>query len=325
MRAHLVVVFAGALALGLALTGCASKKEQDKSTEQQIYERAERALDSKNWQSAVAALELLEENFPFGTFGEQAQLELIYAHFQAGDFDLAIANADRFIRLHPQHRHADYAYYMRGLASFNKESSLVGSIFKVDNASRDPGAAINAFNMLSEFAVRFPNSDYAVDAQSRMIFLRNLLARSEINTANYYFSRKAYLAAAARGRAVVENYQGTPSVPDGLATMIQAYHMLGRDEIASNALKVLQTNFPDYPALKKDGSFNYDYAGQAGGRSWVTYATLGLFNKRTQIGFDTRHIYNSTYQTAKPGELETPRPTKAPRFYKNVGNPKHLR
>lgn len=310
MRVHLILMLASALAFGTTLSGCATNDEQQKSTEQQLYERAQRALDGKNWQTAVSTLELLEENFPFGTFGEQAQLELVYAHYQSGDYDLAIANADRFIRLHPQHRHADYAYYMRGLASFNKESSLVGSIFGMDNTSRDPGAAINAFNMLSEFVTRFPASDYAVDAQLRLVHLRNLLARSEIHVANYYFSRKAYLAAAARGRAVVENYQGSPAVPDGLASMIQAYHMLGQDELSQNAIKVLSTNYPDYPALNDDGSFNFNYAGQLDKSNWVSYLTLGLFNKQAELGFDTRDIYNPAHQE-KPKDLkgkQTPRP-----------------
>lgn len=295
MRAHLKFILISTLLLASTLTGCASNEEQKQSTEQQLYERAQKALNSKNWQSAVSALELLEENFPFGTFGEQAQLELVYAHYQSGDYDLSIANADRFIRLHPQHRNADYAYYMRGLASFNKESSLVSSIFGADNTSRDPGAAINAFNMLAEFVNRYPASEYAADAQLRMVYLRNLLARGEIGIANYYFSRKAYLAAGARGRAVVENYQGSPAVPDGLASMIQAYHMMGQDDLGQNAIKVLRENYPDYPALNADGTFNYSYAGQLDSRNWVSYLTLGLFNKQPEIGFDTRKQYNKMH------------------------------
>ncbi|MDZ7923266.1 MAG: outer membrane protein assembly factor BamD [Marinagarivorans sp.] len=292
MRVHPLFTLASALCLILTLSSCASKGP-DQSTEQQLYERASKSLDSSNWQSAVTTLELLEENFPFGTFGEQAQLELIYAHYQSGDFDLAIANADRFIRLHPQHRQTDYAYYMRGLSSFNKESSLVNSFFSKDNTSRDPAAAINAFNMLSDFVTRYPSSDYASDAQLRLVYLRNLLARGEINVANYYFERKAYLAALSRGRAVVESYQGSPAVPDGLATIVQAYHMLNQDELGKNSLAVLKSNYPDYPAFNDDGSFNFDYANQTIRRNWVNYLTLGLFNKQTAIGFDTREKYNT--------------------------------
>lgn len=293
MRAHFLTLFA-TCAIILGLNGCASNKEET-STEQQLYERAQKALDRKSWVTAVSALELLEENFPFGTFGEQAQLELIYAHYQAGDYELSIANADRFIRLHPQHRHADYAYYMRGLAAFNKESSLVNSFFGTDNASRDPGAAINAFTKLSDFITRFPGSDYATDARLRMVYLRNLLARGEINVANYYFSRHAYLAAGARGKYVVENYQESPAVPDGLAVMIQSYHLLDQEDLASNAIKVLKENYPNYPALNPDGTFNYKFAGQLDSRNWVSYLTLGLFNKQQQIGFDTRELYDSMH------------------------------
>ena len=34
------------------------------------------------------------------------------------------------------------------------------------------------------------------------------------------------MAAANRGKYVVENFQQTPAVPDGLAVMIQAYKLL---------------------------------------------------------------------------------------------------
>lgn len=302
MRANLNLLLV-TCALALVLAGCATN-EENLSTEQQLYERAQQALDRRNWSTAVSSLELLEENFPFGTFGEQAQLELIYAHYQAGDYELAIANADRFIRLHPQHRNADYAYYMRGLASFNKESSLINSFFGTDNASRDPGAAINAFTMLSDFVTRFPGSDHATDARLRMVYLRNLLARGEINVANYYFSRHAYLAAGGRGRYVVENYQGSPAVPDGLATMIQSYHLLGQDDLAEKSITVLKENYPDYPALKEDGTFNYKYASQLDSRNWMSYLTLGLFNKQLQIGFDTREQYNSMH--FKKGDAPLP-------------------
>src|SRR5690606_3436142 len=110
------------------LSACASKPQQEKRkglTEQEVYESAQKHLDNSSWQAAIQTLQMLEENFPFGTYGEQAQLELIYAHYRAQDYEDVIANADRFIRLHPQHRDVDYAFYMRGLASFHRESGFV--------------------------------------------------------------------------------------------------------------------------------------------------------------------------------------------------------
>lgn len=282
------------------LGGCASNDErQEGVTEQEVYETAQRYLNTNNWLNAIETLQLLEENFPFGTYGEQAQLELIYAHYRAQNYEELIAVADRFIRLHPQHENADYAFYMRGLASFHRERGFLGSLFGEDNTTRDPGAARDSFDHFTQFIQRYPDSPYAPDAQKRMVFLRNALARYEIHIANYYFKRGAYLAAANRGSFVVSNFQQTPAVPDGLAVMAQAYYLLGRDELAADTVDVLKVNFPDYPALD-DGEFDESYYLRNQERGLFSYLTLGLFNRAELDGFDTRAIYNPEYVVDPP-------------------------
>lgn len=281
------------LGLILSLASCGSNEEKDeKTSEQQVYEAAQKALNRSDWTSAIEALHLLEENFPFGSYAEQAQLELIYANYRAGEYDSVISAADRFIRLHPQHRHVDYAYYMRALASSSQTQDSLGAMLGVDQTQRDTGAARESFGYFTQLLNRFPNSVYAPDARKRMIHQRNLLARHEIHVANYYFKRQAYLAAANRGRYVVENFQQTPAVPDALAVMAQAYYLLGLPEMAEDAADVLALNYPDHPALNDDGEFNYQFSAQSAERSWWSYLTLGLFDKNTPQEFDTREQYN---------------------------------
>ncbi len=287
------------------LSACATNKEEKRKglTEQEVYESAQKHMNNRSWQAAIKTLQMLEENFPFGTYGEQAQLELIYAHYRAEDYEDVIANADRFIRLHPQHRNVDYAFYMRGLASFNRESGFVGSLLGADNTDRDLGGARDSYEHFAQFIQRFPLSPYAPDAQKRMIYLRNVLARYEIHVANYYFRRGAFLAAAKRGNYVVENFQEAPAVPDGLAVMTQAYYLMGMEDMAETALKVLAANFPDYPALTEDGEFDQTYYLRRHRRSWFSYATFGLFERAELAGFDTRRQYDPEFQDA-----EAPRP-----------------
>ena len=50
------------------------------------------------------------------------------------------------------------------------------------------------------------------------------------------------LAAANRGRIVIENFPTTPAVADALAVMVQAYRLLGINDLAENNLAVLKTN-----------------------------------------------------------------------------------
>jgi len=214
--------------------------------EQQLYDEALSALEADNYSLAVEKLQLLEARYPFGRYSEQAQLELIYAYFRNYEPESARAAADRFIRLHPNHDNIDYAYYLKGLTAFEEDRSFFEKYLPIDVSQRDPGAALESFESFSTLLNRYPQSEYAPDAQKRMQYLKNRLATYEIHVASYYMRRQAWVAAANRGRYVVENLQETPAVPDALAIMAEAYTELNMHDLANNALEVLKLNYPDY-------------------------------------------------------------------------------
>lgn len=295
-----------ALIITFGLAGCSWLGNEDKgeaeesgadNTERAFYEKIQSSLNAKNWSVAIANLQLLESQFPFGKYAEQAQLELIYAQYKSSDYESGIVSAERFIRLHPQHPNVDYAFYVKGLCELSQSAGSLDGYIPTDNSKRDVGTARDAFATLTELLARFPESPYGPDARKRLINLRNLLARSEINVANYYFKRGALVAAANRGQYVVENFQQTPAVPDGLAVMAQAYHMLGQHEHAENAVKVLAANYPDYPYLDADGNFDFDSKLFATGDSLLGKLSLGLIDRDSPPNFDTRVRYNPTEKT----------------------------
>jgi len=238
------------IALAL-LTACASdkSKDDDNISEAQLYQQAQSALDNNSYTLAAEKLKALESRYPFGHFAEQAQLELVYAYYKSGDSEASRNAAERFIRLHPQHPNVDYAWYIKGLTSFEQDRGILSRFLPLDVNTRDPGAARDSFNEFAELLRRFPQSRYAPDAKQRMIYLRNRLAAYEVNVGNYYIKRKAYLAAANRGRYVVENFQGTPSVGDGLALMVEGYRQLNLDDLADSALATLRLNYPQHPLI----------------------------------------------------------------------------
>lgn len=276
------------------LSACSGKQDRPaQMTEQEIYEAAQRNLRDGSFSLAVRNLQLLESRFPFGPYAEQAQLELIYAHYRNFESEAAIAAADRFIRLHPQSPNVDYAYYMRGLANYTDGSGLFERFLPTDMTQRDPGRAIQSLEDFRQLLFRFPDSRYAPDAKARVIYLRARLARHEINVANYYFKRRAYLAAANRGRYVVENYPQTPAVGDALAVMVQAYLLLGLDDIADESLQVLRLNYPQHPSLDARGQFisRFETGDASGDRSWLNRLTFGLFDRAAPPVFDNRAEY----------------------------------
>lgn len=276
----------------MTLYGCSSNEELPDiaadAGEQQIYEDAQRYLRADSYSLAIKSLELLESRYPFGKYAEQAQLELIYAHYNAYEHEAAVEAADRFIRLHPQHPSVDYAYYMKGLAAYSANDDIFARFMPTDPTQRDTSQAKEAFSEFAQLVSRFPNSPYAADAEARMISLRNLLARHEIMVANYYLRRGAYLAAVNRGRFVVENFQRTPAVADGLAIMAQGYIFLGMNDLAQESITVLATNYPNYPAINKNGEFVSDFTLAGEQRSWVNKISFGLFDPPSPPQFDHR-------------------------------------
>ncbi len=276
----------------LGLIACSSNDELPDigadAGEQQIYEEAQRYLRNDNYDLAVRSLQQLEARYPFGKYAEQAQLEIIYAHYGAYEHEAAVESADRFIRLHPMHPNVDYAYYMKGLAAYTANEDIFARFLPTDLTMRDTAQAREAFAEFAQLLSRFPDSPYAADAEARMIALRNLMARSEINIANYYLRRGAYLAAVNRGRYVVENFQRTPAVADGLAVMAQGYIFLGLDDLAEESIAVLARNFPDHPAIDRNGQFVSSYTLDGVQRSWVNLMTIGLFDPPQPPQFDNR-------------------------------------
>lgn len=255
--------FAYLLILPLILNSCglfSDDEDADEfrglSSEEQFYRRALEQLNSRNIQGAISTYQALESRFPFGKFAEQAQIEIVYAYYENNDTEAARAAADRFIRLHPDSKNVDYAYYMKGLSSFNDGGGIFSRFLPIDETKRDPGRAEESFSDFAQMLALYPDSKYAADARARMVFLRNNLAGYEIHVANYYLDRKAYVAALRRGQYVVENFQGTPAVADGIAIMIECYLRLGLNDLADTSLKLLTTNYPTHESLSEDGQFS---------------------------------------------------------------------
>ncbi len=47
----------------------------------------------------------------------------------------------------------------------------------------------------------------------------------------------------------VENYQQTPAMPEALILLAKSYKVLELNELADDALRVLEVNYPNHPGL----------------------------------------------------------------------------
>ncbi|MDP2834038.1 MAG: outer membrane protein assembly factor BamD [Pseudomonadota bacterium] len=240
-----------------SLTGCSLLPEVIDETKNwsasKLYYSAKESLADANYTEAVKMFERLEARYPYGAYAQQSQLEVAYAYYKDSEPASAIAACERFIKLHPNHPNADYAYYLKGLANFVEDTTLLAKFSDQDMSERDPKSAREAFEAFKELATRFPQSKYTADAVGRMQYLVNNLAQHEVRVARYYYKRGAYVAAAARGKYALENYQQSPALEEGLAIMAKSYDKLNLPDLRDDALRVLKLNFPKSPYVAGDG------------------------------------------------------------------------
>jgi outer membrane protein assembly factor BamD len=299
-----------------SLSACSSDDQFQGSTEEFLYNEAVDALRRNAFNEAITDFQQLEALFPFGQYAAQAQIELVYAYYRAGEAESARAAADRFIRLYPDDENVDYAYYMKGLAFYTEDASMLGRFLPTDPSKRDPGNARESFTDFAQLITRFPNSPYAADARARMIYLRNLLADYEIHVAEFYIERQAFLSALNRAKYVVENYQEAPAVPRALEIMTEMYLRLGLNDLANNSLQILATNYPESNQLDDNGDFVVST--QITDPSFLYSVTFGLLgsNKRDTPLAPTRRPVS--IDTAFGFQLPAENPAEEERSWLNI-------
>ena len=244
-----------AILIAVTLTACSSvEDEQRKVLESQgataLYKDAKRNMDAGNFSAAAQILASIDSKFPFGPLSHQVQLDLIYAHYKSGDVDQTLATIDRFVRLNPNHADVEYAIYMRGVTNMEQDSNLFQELFNVDRSDRDPSKSKEAFEDFRRLIEKHPDSKYADDAKQRMVHIKNRLAKYEIEVARFYMRREAWVAAANRGRYVLEYFPDTEQVQPALEIMVASYNELGLSELKTNAMKTLRLNYPQSEFLQ---------------------------------------------------------------------------
>ena len=231
--------------VSLFIVACNSDGPEIEQPEKIYYDQAQRRMNSNNFTGAIESLEAIENRYPFGKYAEQAQVELIYAHFMNMETEAAHSAAEKFIRLHPRHPNIDYAYFMKGLSSYTRDRDMLIRFTNTDISNRDISGAKQSFAELTEFITRFPDSQYIPYAKQRNVYLRNMIAKNELVAADYYLTIDAHVGAIRRANYVIENIPNSSENFRALKILEVSYSKLGYIDLLDDVRNVLKTNYPD--------------------------------------------------------------------------------
>lgn len=229
------------------LVSCAGNDEVQTEVQNitEAFETARTAISHKNFSRGIRIFEAIQARYPFSELSRQIQLELMYAYYKSGKREEAIEIADTFMRENPIHARVDYALYIKGLAYYDDDPGFLERWFRKDISKRPPKDVSITYATFRRLVERYPESAYAADAEQRMIAIKNRIADYENYVADYYLRRGAYVAALNRAKNALEEYNGAAGNALSLKIMAEAYDNLGMTDLAADARKVLNLNFPN--------------------------------------------------------------------------------
>ena len=171
--------------------------------------------------------------FPQSDYAPKAALMAAYAYYSQNYYGDAIAELERFTRIYPNHNNIDYAEYLLGLSFYEQ----------IIDEKKDLESILKAKEIFLTVIDKYPNSDFALDAQFKLDLIDETLAAKEIYIGRYYFDKKKWISAINRFRAVIDNYDTTIYIEEALHRFVEIHHIIGLEEEAKKYAYILGYNY----------------------------------------------------------------------------------
>jgi outer membrane protein assembly factor BamD len=252
----------------IALAGCGGPKLDTAALNPdppaKMYADADAMMTKGNFEDAAQKFEAVDREHPYSPEARRSIVMAAYAYYRAGKTPEAIASAERYVALHPGTKEAPMAHHVIAQSYFED----------LKTANRDQTAARKALEQFKILKARYPDSEYARDADNKIRICNDNLAAQEMEVGRYYLDKHNYVGAINRFKTVVSDYQTTAHVEEALARLVEAYMALGITNEAQNAAAILGHNYPDSKWYKD----SYELLASGGlaprddGGSWLSKA-----------------------------------------------------
>jgi outer membrane protein assembly factor BamD len=230
-----------------SLAACAGANEiAETPALEDIYAAAYDKAGDKNYDDAARMFADAEAAYPASPWAADALVMSAYSSYLAGKFADAITMIDRFMRFHPGHRDVAYVMYLRGMCFYRQ----------VSDVRREPGMSAHALSAFAQLAQRFPKSEYAKNAENKMVILKNYMAGKIMYSARREMARQNYPVVISSLQGLITRMPETQMTPEALFRLAEAYRAIGLPEQAGGFSEMLRLNFPDGDWAKKSNFFD---------------------------------------------------------------------
>ena len=207
----------------------------------ELFENANKFINSGEYELALIELDKLEVLFPSSPYSNKGMLLNAYIHFLKKDYEKTRALAENYKKYYPGSKDIVYANYLDAMTYYIL-------IKKPDYSQKDAFTALDKFNFILN---AYPNSKYEIDIITKIQVIDNNLAMNKLSTAKFYLDKKNINGALIYLKDIYENHGSSLSIEETLFLLVKIYKSLKEDEISKNYAAILAYNFPDSEWYRK--------------------------------------------------------------------------
>ena len=225
----------------LMMTSCSKEvvKEtiiKEEKLESQVLEAYKDGLQSLERGDVLFAAKKFNEAemlFPQSQWAPKSALMAAYSYYSQDYYDDTIAELERFIIKYPRSKNLSYAYYLLSISYYEQ----------IVDEKKDLQSILKAKEFLNIVVKKFPNTEYALDAEFKLDLIADIMASKEIYIGRYYFDKKKWIPAINRFKTVIEDYDTTIYVEEALHRLVEIHYTIGLESEAEKYAKLLGYNY----------------------------------------------------------------------------------
>ena len=252
-KKFLILVFSVVL-----LFSCSKKNNKEvlkeEPTEEEIvvavYKEAVKALNDGDAFYAGKKFKEIEIMMPQSEWAAKSALMAAYSDYTRNAYTNSIFNLERYIKNYPADANVAYAHYLISICYYEQ----------ILDEKKDLLPLTKAKEKFEELILKYPKTDYAIDASFKLDLITDQLAAKEMSIARFYMETEKWIPALNRLKIVVKKYEKTIFVEEALHRLVEVYYRLGLVEEAKQAATILGYNYQSSDWYKRSYKvFNKEY------------------------------------------------------------------
>ncbi|MDB2515628.1 outer membrane protein assembly factor BamD, partial [Candidatus Pelagibacter bacterium] len=217
-----------------------SDKEISIITEQDIeaqminaYNEGLEALEGGDSIFAAKKFNEAELLFPQSIWAERSAIMAGYSYYAKNYFGDAIYTLEQFIKTYPNSTNISYAEYLIAICYYEK----------IVDEKKDLEPLMEAKKRFETIKKKYPNSDFALDAQFKIDLINNVLSSKEMYIAKHYIKKEKWIPAINRLKKIINDYDTTIYVEEALLRLTEIYYKIGLVEESKKYASILGYNY----------------------------------------------------------------------------------